>query len=172
MAITVVYVPGPIDLAAGLRRLETVGDGELAAAAPVGILGWGWRLPGEVAPPVPWADDAELAALTWVGSEVPAGLVGTFAAAARVSVARCLERAARLLRGEDPTFERRVATRVPVANGGELVIAVEDQARGAADCAYCDVVRLPIEILPDLGRAMRIHGIEALALTAAVRAPG
>lgn len=168
MAITVVHLPGSVDLVAGLRRLDQVPDHALAELAPAGILGWGWALPDEDAPTPPWAGDGELAALE-AGYEIPAELVGRFAAAARISVARCLEHAAALLSGGNRWFEDRIATRIPVAPSGVLVLCAEDAAGAGEDAAFCDILRLPSEVLPEVGRAMGVYGLRDLELSARIR---
>lgn len=43
--------------------------------------------------------------------------------------------------------------------GGELVICPEDESALGDDCVACDIVRLPTEILPEVGRAIGIHGL-------------
>lgn len=167
VAVTVLFLPGPIDLERGLAAVEDLDQRRIVELAPIGVLGWGWAAPGEEAPPVPWGSDPELTALE-AGAEIPEHLHRRFTEAARVSIARCLENAARLLGGEDRWFESRIATRIPVMGGGELVICPEDESALGEDCVACDVVRLPAEILPEVGRAMGIHGLADIELTARV----
>ena len=166
MAVTVLFLPGPIDLDRGLAAVEELDERRIVELAPIGVLGWGWAAPGEEAPPFPWGSDPELAALK-AGAEVPEHLHRRYSEAARLSIARCLENAARLLGGGDAWFESRIATRIQVL-GGELVICPEDESALGEDCIACDIVRLPADILPEVGRVMGIHGLAGIELSARV----
>jgi len=171
MSVTIAYVPGSIDLEAGLAALGRMSDEDLVALAPLGILGWGWDLPSEAPTRAPWEDDDTLAVLGEAG-QVPDALAGRYAAAARTSIARCLEHAAVLLGGGHAWFEGHVATRLPVAPAGQLLLCPEDSSGSGEDCAYCDIVRLPVEVVPELGRAMGAYGRGDLDLTVTLRAAG
>lgn len=103
MAVTVLFLPGPIDLERGLAAVRDLDECRIVELAPLGILGWGWVAPGEDTPPFPWGSDPELSVLE-AGADIPEHLNRKFAEAARVSIARCLGNAARLLGGEDRWF--------------------------------------------------------------------
>lgn len=163
LEVTVAFIPDGIDVEAGLTALDDLEDRVLLERAGSGLLGWGWSMPGEEAPSPPWAHDAELAALVPWG-DVPVELEGRFLAAARQSLVVGLRNAAMLLAGEDAWFESRVVTRVPLASGGEMVLFPDDDAGVGDSHTYSDIARLPIDVLPEIGRAMGVHGPGSVAI--------
>jgi hypothetical protein len=160
--VTVAFIPGGVDLQAGLAALDASEDHVLLERAHLGLLRWGWALPGEDVPAPPWYDDQELVDAELAGS-VPDVLQARYLAAVRESLAAGVRNAALLLSGEHARFEARVARRVPLASGGEMVVFVEAEL-GSDDSTLSDVARLPVEILPEVGRAMGVLGPDAVSI--------
>jgi len=163
-SITIAFIPAGVDAEAGLRAVEALPDDLLLELSDAGLLGWGWELPGEEAPERPWADDPELVALEREG-EVPPSLEARYLAAVRQSLSVGVRNAARLLAGEHPWFESRIVHRVPLESGGEMVLFAED---AEDDSAFSDTARLPVDLLPDVGRAMGVHSSDAVRISVAV----
>jgi hypothetical protein len=165
-SITIAFIPSGVDVEAGLRAAEALPDELLLEMTDAGLLGWGWELPGEDAQERPWADDPELVALELEG-EVPPGIEARYLAAVRKSLSVGVRNAARLLAGEHPWFESRIVRRVPLASGGEMVLFAEDLMD---DSVFSDTARLPIDLLPEVGRAMGVHGHDAVRISVDVAA--
>jgi hypothetical protein len=163
-SITIAFIPSGVDVEAGLRAVEALPDDLLLEMSDAGLLGWGWEIPGDQAPERPWADDPDLIALE-EGGQVPPGLEGRYLAAVRQSLSIGVRNAARLLAGEHPWFESRIVHRVPLASGGEMALFAED---AADDSAFSDTARLPLDVLPDVGRAMGVHGSDAVRISVVV----
>ena len=160
--LKVAIIPDGIDVEAGLRALEELDDAVLLERAHLGLLGWGWSMPGERTPAPPWSGDPSLADLR-DGDDVLEGLEPRYLVAVRESLAVGLRNAARLLGGDNHWFDTRVATRVPLAEGGQLVFFADDEAF-TAETSFTDVARLPVELMPELGRAMGVYGPDAVAV--------
>jgi hypothetical protein len=166
--MTVVFIPGDVDLQAGLAALDAVEDHVLLERAHLGLLGWGWSIPPVGAPEPPWADDEELTVAALAGS-IPDELQQRYLAAVRESLSAGIRNAATLLAGEHTWFESRVARRLPLASGGEMVVFAE-VADGSDGATLSDVARLPVEVLPEIGRVMGVLGPEAVSIHVAVTA--
>ncbi len=166
MNISALVVLGVVDLEAGRQALAAMDDDTLMrVGGEHDLLGWGWEVPGEAIPPYPWSEDAEVLAVS-AGGAASDAVRARHTEALRASVAHGLANAKRLIDGENPWFESRIVTRIPLASGGTLLLCPENSSGMGDDCAYCDVVRLVVEILPDLGRAMGVFGISDVELTA------
>lgn len=168
LAVTVAFIPDGVDVEAGLRALESLDDHVLIERSDAGLLGWGWTLPDQDELPQPWAGDVVLTALRPSG-RIPEELTEQYLVAVRQSLAVGLRNAAMLLAGEHAWFESRVVTRVPLTGGGEMVLFPEDEPT-AGNESFSDIARLPIEILPDVGRAMGVYGPETVDISVTVRA--
>jgi hypothetical protein len=162
--ITIAFIPSGVDAEAGLRAVEALPDELLLEMSDAGLLGWGWEIPGDQAPVRPWADDPDLVVLE-VEGEVSPGLQERYLAAVRQSLSVGVRNAARLLAGEHPWFESRIVHRVSLASGGEMVLFAED---AADDSAFSDTARLPVDLLPDVGRAMGVYGRDAVRISVTV----
>lgn len=165
MAVTIAIVPGVVDVDAGLRELQRLDDQDLLALAPMGLLGWGWSTPSSPERSVPWADDTDLMTLMATGV-LPPGAETRYLSAVRLSIARCLNHVTALIGGEDRWFDSRIATRIPLVDGGQMVLCPEDLSTGGQASEFCDVLRLPVEILPVLGRSMGVFGPDGVGLCA------
>lgn len=168
LAVTVAFIPDGVDVEAGLRALESLDDRVLIERSDAGLLGWGWAIPGEDERMRPWADDVALTDLR-PSERIPEGLTERYLVAVRQSLAIGVRNAAMLLAGEHAWFESRLVTRVPLTGGGEMVLFPEEEP-AAGEESFSDIARLPIEILPDVGRAMGVYGPEAVDISVTVRA--
>jgi hypothetical protein len=166
--LTVVFIPSGVDLQAGLAAIDAFEDRVLLERAHLGLLGWGWSMPMLESPEPPWADDDELVGAEQAGS-IPTVLQERYLAAVRQSLSAGIRNAATLLAGEHTWFESRVARRLPLASGGEMVVFAE-VADGSDDATLSEVARLPVEVLPEVGRAMGVLGPEAVSIQITVTA--
>ena len=167
LAVTVAFIPDGVDVEAGLQALESLDDRVLIERSDAGLLGWGWTIPGEDELPRPWADDVALIEHQ-PSANISQDLAGRYLVAVRQSLAVGVRNAAMLLAGKHAWFESRVVTRVPLASGGEMVLFPEDASAVGGE-SLSDIARLPVEILPEVGRAMGVYGPEAVHVSIAVR---
>lgn len=85
--------------------------------------------------------------------------------AVRQSVAVGVRNAARRLAGEHPWFESRIVERVPLVGGGEMIVFSDNPSD---DSTFSNVARLPIDVLPDVGRAMGVNGRDDVRISVTV----
>jgi len=163
-ALTIAFVFDHVDVDAGLHAAASLPDGLLLELAEEGLLGWGWDLPGEDAPERPWRDDPELVAIEQ-GGEVAPDVEARYLDAVRRSVDVGVRNAARLLAGEHPWFESRIVDRVPLVGGGEMLVFSDDSSN---ETTLSEVARLPIDVLPDVGRAMGVFGRGDVRISATI----
>jgi hypothetical protein len=160
--VSVVFVPGGVDPQAGLVALDAVDDLVLLERAHLGLLGWGWDIPFVESPEPPWGDDHELMDAELAGA-IPEELQERYLVAVRASLGGAIRNAAILLSGEHSWFESFIARRVPLASGGQMLVFGEGTG-GADGAMLSDVARLPVDVLPEVGRAMGVYSPEAASI--------
>lgn len=176
--LTVAFIPGDVDLTAGLAALDALDDRVLLDRAHLGLLRWEWELPGGAGPDDageqgsgPAAhDDPELVQAEQA-DEIPEELAARYVAAARGRLAVSLRSAAVLLSGQHRWFESRVAQRLPLAGGGEMVVFAEGDL-GSDETVLSDIARLPVDVLPEVGRVMGVLGPAAVSIHVTVEDEG
>jgi hypothetical protein len=162
MRTYIAFIPGEIDLQAGLDELRAVEDHELLDRAHLLLLGWGLDLPFIESPEPSWDDFDELTDAELNGV-IPAAMQERYLTAVRESLEVGIRNAAILLSGEHSWFETFVAERVPLSSGGEMLLFAEGDL-GSDESSLADAARLPVDVLPQVGRAMGVLGREAVAI--------
>ena len=160
--VTLAFILGGVDLQAGLDALRVVEDHALLERAHLGLLGWGLGLPSIESPEPSWDDVHELMDAELDGV-IPAAMQERYLVAVRDSLEVGIRNAAILLSGEHGWFETFVAERVPLASGGQMLLFAEGDL-GSDESSLADAARLPVDVLPEVGRAMGVLGREAVAI--------
>ena len=160
--VTLVFIPGDVDVQSGLEVLRAIDDRQLLELGHLGLLGWGWEIPFVESPEPSWGDDHELKDAELSGI-IPPEMQERYLAAVRESLGVAMRNAAILLSGEHSWFESFLAHRIPLASGGQM-LAFSEGDLASEQTSLSDVARLPIEVLPQVGRAMGVLGPEAVAI--------